>query len=209
MGIRFMTRPKITKSNEFVLQRNPNQEELKTTTEHYLSQSTIGASTAKTLNFRGALPDESISIQYTKEMLEDVFKSIRSGDLTMIEEILISQAFALNIAFNSLSVRAARQQDATTMQMLMNLCFKAQSQTRATLDSLIQLKQPSQPTFVKQANIANGHQQVNNFVEKNAAPQNELLEDLNERLDRRAQATSKRIDTEMEAMAKVHRSKNG
>ena len=204
-----MTRPKITKSNEFVLQRNPNQEELKTTTEHYLSQSTIGASTAKTLNFRGALPDESISIQYTKEMLEDVFKSIRSGDLTMIEEILISQAFALNIAFNSLSVRAARQQDATTMQMLMNLCFKAQSQTRATLDSLIQLKQPSQPTFVKQANIANGHQQVNNFVEKNAAPQNELLEDLNERLDRRAQATSKRIDTEMEAMAKVHRSKNG
>ena len=209
MGIRFMTRPKITKPNEFVLKRNPNQEELKTTTEHYLSQSTIGASTVKTLNFRGALPDESISIQYTKEMLEDVFKSIRSGDLTMIEEILISQAFALNIAFNSLSVRAARQQDATTMQMLMNLCFKAQSQTRATLDSLIQLKQPSQPTFVKQANIANGHQQVNNFVEKNAAPQNELLEDLNERLDRRAQATSKRIDTEMEAMAKVHRSKNG
>lgn len=199
-----MTRPKITKPNEFVLQRNPNQEELKTTTEHYLSQSTIGASTIKTMNFRGALPDESISIQYVKEMLEDAFKSIRSGDLSIAEEMLVSQAFALNIAFNSLAVRVARQQDVSTMQMLMNLCLKAQNQSRATLDSLIEFKRPNQATFVKQANIVNGQQQVNNLPEKSVFPHNELLENLNERLDGGKKAATKSSNSSLEALAEVH-----
>lgn len=203
-----MGRPKIKMPNEFVLKRNPNQEQLKTTTEHYLSQSTIGASTAKTMNFRGVLPDEDISVQYAKEMLEEVFQQVKSGDLSIAEEMLTSQAFALNVAFNSLAVRAARQQDASTMQMLMNLCLKAQNQSRSTLDSLIQLKQPSQTTFVKQANITNGHQQVNNLGEKNITPQNQLLEQSNERLDSGTQTTPKRKNSELEAMAKVHRRKN-
>jgi hypothetical protein len=203
-----MVRPKINKSNEFVLQRTPNQDELKTTTEHYLSQSTIGASTVKTMNFRGALPDESISIQYTKEMLEDAFKSIGGGNLAIVEEMLLSQAFALNVAFNSLAVRAARQQDTSTMQMLMNLCFKAQNQSRATLDTLIQLKRPSPTTFVKQANIASGHQQINNLVEKNSLPQNELLEDNYAQMDNGTTATPKGIDKTLEALGKVHGSKN-
>lgn len=203
-----MTRPKITMPNAFVLKRNPNQEALKTTTEHYLSQSTIGASTVKTMNFRGALPDEDISVQYAKEMLEEVFQQVKSGDLSIAEEMLVSQAFALNLAFNSLSARAALQQDASTMQMLMNLCFKAQNQSRATLDSLIQLKQPSQTTFVKQANIANGHQQVNNLGEKNITPQNELLGDKYAQLDGGATSTPKRTDSELEAVAKIHGCKN-
>ena len=169
-----MTRPKAKIANTFELERIPNQEEIQTTTEHYLSQSTIGASTVKIMNIRGVLPDDDISIHYAKEMLEEVFKQVKNGDLSVPEEMLISQAFALNVAFNSLAARAARQQDASTMQMLMNLCFKAQSQSRATLDSLRQLKQPSQTTFVKQANIAQGHQQVNNLADKISTPQNEL-----------------------------------
>jgi hypothetical protein len=203
-----MARPKIKMPNAFVLKRNPNQEELKTTTEHYLSQSTIGASTAKTMNFRGALPDRDISVQYAKEMLEEIFQQVKGGDLSIAEEILTSQAFALNVAFNSLAFRAAQQQDVSTMQMLMNLCFKAQNQSRATLDSLIQLKQPSQTTFVKQANIANGHQQVNNLVEKNITPQNGLLQDNHAELDSRRTATPKRTYSELETLAKVHRCKN-
>jgi hypothetical protein len=57
----------------------------------------------------------------------------------------------------------------------MQLALKAQNQSRATLQALVQLKQPSQITFVKQANIAQGHQQVNNLSEKDITPQNELL----------------------------------
>ncbi len=200
-----MARPKSKNTNIFEVKRIPNQEEMQTSTEHFLSQSTIGASTAKIMNNRGALPDDDISVHYAKEMLEKVFKQVKSGDLSVPEEMLISQAFALNMAFNSLAARAARQQDASTMQMLMNLCFKAQNQSRATIDSLRQLKQPSQTTFVKQANIAQGHQQINNLAEKNLTPQNELLENTNERLDGGTQKASKRANSTVETMAKVNR----
>jgi hypothetical protein len=104
------------------------------------------------------------------------------------------------MAVNSLAARATRQKDVSTMQMLMNLSFKAQNQSRATLDSLIQLKQPNQTTFVKQANIANGHQQVNNLGEKNTTPQNEQLKDAYEELDSGRTQAPRRIDTSLEAM---------
>ena len=203
-----MARPKSKNTNIFEVKRIPNQEEMQTSTEHFLSQSTIGASTAKIMNNRGALPDDDISVHYAKEMLEEVFKQVKSGDLSVPEEMLISQAFALNMAFNSLAARAARQQDASTMQMLMNLCFKAQNQSRATIDSLRQLKQPSQTTFVKQANIAQGHQQVNNLAEKNITPQNELLRGDYAKLDSRRAAKAKRVNSALEALDEVNRSQD-
>jgi iron only hydrogenase large subunit-like protein len=61
-------------------------------------------------------------------------------------------------------------------QALMNLAFKAQNQSRLTLQALLGLKQPKRSTFVKQANIAHGHQQVNNLAEKNQNSQNKALE---------------------------------
>jgi hypothetical protein len=45
----------------------------------------------------------------------------------------------------------------------------------AILQALVQLKQLSQTTFVKQTNIAQGNQQVNNLPKKDITPQNELL----------------------------------
>lgn len=203
-----MARPKSKKSNIFEVKRIPNQEEIQTSTQHFLSQSTIGASTAKIMNNRGALPDDDISVHYAKEMLEEVFKQVKSGDLSLPEEMLISQAFALNMAFNSLAARATRQQDASTMQMLMNLCFKAQNQSRATIDSLRQLKQPSQTTFVKQANIAQGHQQINNLAEKNITPQNELLRGDYAKLDNRATPTAEGVNSTLEALDKINRCQN-
>jgi len=196
--------------NEFSLKHVPGQDDLKTTTEHYLSLSTIGASSTKTMNFNGVIPNDDISLQYTKEILEKSFKEVQDGDLAMLEQMLIGQAFALNMAFNSLSARATRQTDVSTMQMLMNLCFKAQNQSRATIDSLIQLKQPSQTTFVKQANIANGHQQVNNQVltEKIIDSQNKLKGANCAELDDGRTDKAKRSNKAMEALAKVHRSKD-
>jgi hypothetical protein len=48
----------------------------------------------------------------------------------------------------------------------MRFALKVQNQCRGTLQALVQLKQPSNTIFVKQANIAQGHQQVNNLAEK-------------------------------------------
>ncbi|MBU3587814.1 hypothetical protein ICN30_08205 [Polynucleobacter sp. 31A-FELB] len=197
-------KPKITNPNLLLLKHIDGQDELKTSTDYYLSQATLGASTAKVMGRNGALDEDQISLEYTKELLERHFKDVANGELAIAEQMLITQAFALNVAFNSLSVRAARQKDASTMQMIMNLCFKAQNQSRATLDSLVQLKRPNQTSFIKQANIANGHQQVINSGEKNITPQNELLERSNgKRLDRSAKTKAKRIDSTVEAVGKI------
>jgi hypothetical protein len=180
--------------NSFAMKRIPEQDDLKTSTEYSLLQSTLGSAAIKTLNFDGAIPNDNIALEYTKDMLEKYFKDIHSGNLSLLEEMLVSQAFALNMAFNSLAVRATRQKDVSTKQMLMNLCFKAQNQSRATMDTLINLKQPSSTTFVKQTNIAQGHQQVNNLAEKNITPQNELLEEsqiVSPKMDVRAKIKAK------------------
>lgn len=200
-----MAKSKKINPDEFLLKHNPNQDDLKTTTEHFLSLSTIGASSAKTMNFNGVIPNENISLQYAKEILEKSFVEVQTGELSMLEQMLISQAFALNMAFNSLSARATRQTSASNNQMLMNLCLKSQNQCRATIDSLVRLKQPSQTTFVKQANIANGHQQINNLAEKNVTPQNELLKNSNAKLDSGGTEASKRIDTALEALEAINR----
>lgn len=156
----------------FTLKRKQEQDDLKTSTDFFLSPPVLGAIASNTFQKGSDVPQEMISLQYTKEMLEDAFKQVNNGDLSILEEILLNQTFALNIAFSSLAARANRQGDVTTMQMLMNLALKAQNQSRATIDSLSNLKQPHQTAFIKQTNIAHGHQQVNNLAEK--TPQNEL-----------------------------------
>ena len=87
----------------------------------------------------------------------------------------------------------------------MRLALKAQNQSRATLQALVQLKQPSNTQFIKQANIAQGHQQVNNLAEKNITPQNKLLEDSYAKLDTGTTPTTTGIDTALEALDKINR----
>lgn len=200
-----MAKPKITNPDEFILKHEANKDELAISTAHHLAQSTIGASSAKVMNFNGVIPNEGISLEYTKQLLEELFQDIKNGDLTLIEEMLTSQAYALNMAFNSLAARATRQKDVSTTQMLMNLSLKAQNQSRATLDSLVALKQPNNTQFIKQANIANGNQQVNNFPEKNITPQNELLRSKNAKLDPGRKTAPERVNSALEALDEVDR----
>ena len=87
----------------------------------------------------------------------------------------------------------------------MQLALKAQNQSRATLQALVQLKQPTQTTFVKQANITQGHLQVNNLAEINITPQNELLRGDYAKLDNRATPTAERVNSTLEAMEKINR----
>jgi hypothetical protein len=87
----------------------------------------------------------------------------------------------------------------------MRFALKAQNQSRATLQALIQLKQPSQTTFVRQANIAQGHQQVNNLAEKITTPQNELLGAESAKLDNRATPTAEGVNSKVEALDKINR----
>lgn len=204
-----MKKLKITDANKVVMARVEDEDDLRTSTRFTLSPAHIGASSTRLLNDKGSIPNDLVSLHYTKELLEDTFKQVKGGDLTISEEILTSQAVALNVAFNSFTMRAARQQDVRTIQMFLQLALKAQNQCRSTLDSLRELKQPSGTQFIKQANIAH-NQQINHGLipTNNLNSQNELLENSNEWMDGRAQAKAERVNPALEAMGEINRPKN-
>ncbi|MBT8621980.1 hypothetical protein [Polynucleobacter paneuropaeus] len=144
----------------------------------------------------------------TIKTLEKTIQQITSGDLSKIEEMYISQAMALEVMFTSLARRAKAQEKLLQYETHMRFALKAQNQCRATLQALVQLKQPSNTTFVKQANIAQGHQQVNNLAEKNITPQNELLKGSYAQLDTGTTPTPTGIDTTLEALGEINGRKN-
>jgi len=164
-------------------------------------------STAVKESFDIGLGDD-FDFQANMKVLERATKQIKLGDLSKIEEMYISQAMALEVMFASLARRAKAQDKLLQYETHMRLALKAQNQSRATLQALVQLKQPANTQFIKQANIAQGHQQVNNLSEKNISPQNKLLEGETYDLDSRPQTTAARINSNMEAVGEVHRGKD-
>jgi hypothetical protein len=109
--------------------------------------------------------------------LTDMVASLREcgdaanrGDLTSAERMLHSQAVALNAIFGELARRAALNMGEylPATETYLRLALKAQGQSRATLETLAAIKNPT-VVFARQANINNGgQQQVNN----GAAPEN-------------------------------------
>ncbi len=89
--------------------------------------------------------------------------AVNRGDLSSAESMLIEQAAALNAIFGELTRRSAMNMgeylDAAARYM--RLALKAQSQCRATLETLAAIK-AGPAIFARQANIAHGPQQVNN-----------------------------------------------
>lgn len=126
------------------------------------------------------------------DQLRETCTEVKGGDLHTLEAMLVSQATALQTIFTSLARRAQEQEYQKNLEAFLALALKAQAQSRATISALVDLKYPRQATFVKQANIANGPQQVNNggaagvnpeqyaqahaHAEKSAPEQNKLLD---------------------------------
>jgi len=143
------------------------------------------------------------------KILEKTAQQIKSGDLSRIEEMLISQAFALEVIFTKTVRTAIRQENLLQYEAHMRLGLKAQNQSRATLQALIQLKQPNQTAFIKQTNIAHGYQQVNNRIqlENKSNSQNKLLGDIND-LDTRTKAAAEPINSQLDALELLDRGEN-
>jgi hypothetical protein len=74
------------------------------------------------------------------------------------------QAQTLDAIFNGLARRTAVNagEYMAACETYLRLALKAQSQCRATLETLAMIKNPRPLAFVKHANIAAGPQQVNN-----------------------------------------------
>jgi hypothetical protein len=113
--------------------------------------------------YQGNIMGKDVDITEMVTDMQGKFKEVADGNLSNMEAMLVGQATALQTMFTSLAQRAAGQEHLKQYQTFMILALKAQAQSRATISALVDLKYPKQAsTFVKQANIANGPQQVNN-----------------------------------------------
>lgn len=144
-------------------------------------------------------------------------KAANGGDLGRPEAMLIAQAHSLDAIFGFL-VRSARlnlRENLNGAEVLLRPGLRAQSQCRATLETLAMIKNPGSVSFVRQANIAAGPQQVNNAIGEGPrareleSKQGKLLEAQNgERLDSGAKGAASAANPQLEAVEAVHRTKD-
>ena len=145
------------------------------------------------------------------ESLNEQAAKVRAGNLAQVEKMLLSQATALQSLFARLVERGMGADLMPHYETHLRLALRAQAQSTRTLEVLAAIKNPP-VVIAKQANIAQGHQQVNNGVlAREVEPvQNKLLEELPyERLDTGTATTASRGHSEMETVGAVHRTENG
>jgi len=133
------------------------------------------------------------------------------GNLERAEAMLTSQAHALDAVFSNLARRAISAEYLSSFDTYLKLGLRAQSQCRATWESLAVIKNPVGRAYVGQANFAQ-NQQINNEArssrtrEKKKTP-NELLENKEHEpdkwLDRRAPEEAIGADSDLETVGEI------
>ena len=141
-------------------------------------------------------------------------KTVRDGNLARVEAVLMTQAQTLDVIFNHLAELAIGQQIISHIDAFLRLGLKAQTQCRATLETLAEIKNPRPTAFIKQQNVG-VNQQVNNGelpeavarareISKN--PTNELLEiEKHERLDTRTTGAARLEHSQLETVGIIDR----
>lgn len=145
--------------------------------------------------------------------LKAQIKDVQSGSLAIAENTLVAQANTLDAIFNELARRAAMNMGEYlgATETYLRLALKAQSQCRATLETLATIKNPP-VIYARQANVTTGPQQVNNGIvtsacaredesrlNKQSAGAHELLQDTG--------ASSAAVDSDpaLATVGEVHR----
>ena len=77
-------------------------------------------------------------------VMRDCNKAVADGDMRRVEAMLLGQAHALQSMFANMAWRAKQQTTLPAIQTIMGLALKAQSQCRATLQTLSDVKYPKQ-----------------------------------------------------------------
>lgn len=210
--------PATDSKNTLIIKEVPGEDPELTLVKARLHPVVSAATTAR--HFEKSLADSDFKA-LTVELSRHV-NDVKAGNMNRPEAILLTQAQTLDVIFNALAQRAGanvgKQMD--TAEIYLRMALKAQSQCRATLETLAEIKAPKSMQFIKQQNVAN-QQQVNNggitngatapAHEKNITPNqsNELLEASHgERMDTRAAGAAGSIDSQLATVAPVKRRQN-
>lgn len=168
-------------------------------------------SNALTLQVVAASNSDKIDITEAVEVMKEKSEKIIAGDLSELESTLAVHVVTLNTIFNTLTLRSAHSMGNSLKftETYMRLALKAQAQCARTVEILAEMKNPP-IVFAKQANIAQGHQQINNgnqyptHAGKTKILSNELLsEDNHAPLDTRGTIEASGIDKELAAVETI------
>jgi len=95
-------------------------------------------------------------------ILREQGEAVNAGNMAQAEAMLMNQATALQTVFARLIERGMGCTEISPFEANLRMGLRAQAQCRATLETLAAIKNPAPVSFVRQANIAHGPQQVNN-----------------------------------------------
>ncbi|MBQ0944112.1 hypothetical protein KAK07_12280 [Ideonella sp. 4Y16] len=175
---------------------------------------------ARTMASFGAPTFGDLSLTECAMVLTKTAQELDKGDMSASVRLLSAQAIALNGIFGELArvgqLNMFNHPDYA--ERYLRLAFKAQAQSRATLEAIATIKNPP-VVFARQANINNGgQQQVNNgapvsgqgaspaYAEETQSRPNELLGVTHgQGLDLGAQAAAGGINQAVETVGAVNR----
>lgn len=142
-------------------------------------------------------------------IMKEKSEKIITGDLSELESTLAAQIVSLNAIFTTLARRATNCEYLNQVELNLRLALKAQAQCARTVEVLAAMKNPP-IIFAKQANIAQGHQQINNgdqsatHAQKIKNSSNELLsEDNHAALDTRGTIEAGGANQELAAVETI------
>jgi len=151
-----------TPTNGIVIKQKPGEDEAVTKARAVLLPTIQAAVTLKefTNDFDG------VELWALTQALSEQTKATNGGDSARAKAMLTTQAHTLDALFHSLARRAGQNMGEYlgAANIYMKLALRAQSQCRATWEAVSAIQNPPVANYVGQANIAHGHQQVNNAV---------------------------------------------
>ena len=149
------------------------------------------------------------------QCLRDQAAMVHGGDLALTEAMLMNQATTLQSLFSRLIERGMGCDHYPGFEANLKMALRAQSQCRATLETLAAIKNPP-VVFARQANVTTGPQQINNGKAvrsralENESQQTQLLRvDHGQRLDTGTTGAAIGVDTHLATVGEIHRAKVG
>ena len=169
-----------------------------------LVQSPELTNSAVVLAYKGSIAGDKIDLSDILDSLQQSSEQLQSdAPLHLTENILISQAQSLNVMFCDLAIKANNQKYIDNMEKYLKLALKAQSQCRATLETLANIKNPP-IVFAKHANIAH-NQQINNQQVNHTAQSEQTSEPVQQAQSAIEQQPKQAIPTVRAKKVKVER----
>ena len=182
-----------------------------TNSQALAAMATRSALTATVVKAYAAGDSDVLDLSDLMDEMREAGRDVNRNDLTRVEAMLASQALALEAVFNNLALRAIKADHIPRMETYLKLALKAQSQCRATIETLATIKSPP-VVIAKQANVTTGPQQINNGAAKPSrtreieTEQSKLLEDDHgQRMDTRTTGTAGGTDPVMETVGALDR----